>query len=102
MSLDRKTPRGYRKAWSGGVLPPRAPFGSLLFKAVAVLRDGEQLVVEPDESGALIARRELRIVGIAEQPGDMLTQVKARFSIAAGVVLPPGDEPAGYATLQLS
>lgn len=102
MSLDRKTPKGYRRAWNGGSPPPREPFGTLLIKAEGLLRDGEELLVEPDEGDALIARRVLRVVGIAEAPGDMLAQVRARSGIAVGTVLPAGDEPAGYATLQLS
>jgi hypothetical protein len=103
MSLDRPTPKGYRRAWNGGQRPPPVPFAKLRFKAEALLRDGEQLVVEPDEEGGgLVARRALRVVGYCETPGWVLAEVRARAGIAVGTVLPAGDEPAGHATLQLS
>ena len=78
------------------------PFARLPFKAEGLLRDGEELVVEPDEAGGLVARRALRVVGYCDKPGWVLAEVRARSGIALGTVQPAGDEPAGYATLELS
>jgi hypothetical protein len=102
MSLDRPAPKGYRRAWNGGQKPALVPFAQLRFKAEGLLRDGEELVVEPDDMGGLVARRALRVVAYCETPGWVLAEVRARSGIAHGAVLPAGDEPPGYATLRLS